>query len=405
MRERENKRKANLKKKEEREQKERETRARMNIPTLTKGFYVGPSQIKLSGFLNTGIKRKREVKESEKVNREDMELGKENREDMEPGKGEKEPKKDNSKEKELDATKSEDVVQTTKKTSKQQEPKPQTTASVDPPLPPMAPPKSRAPLQPRSTNPIIRPKPLFFAEPSKPSIPVDDNWDLFLASNTQIERELASPDTRSNRSITAPPPARPCIAPIYDDTDLLDMISTQDLDYTEDNAPAEPEQYEYLVGQLDSKDWVKKESSNDYNIEDTSINKVEFKEEPRREVESSPESDYGDDIDYESAPEEEHLRPSHPPEDPTFRNLQSNPSHNNTIPPIKSNPKPKDSDFDDGIKDSELSDLLAGCETESTNPTPPTEPFTQSPQDNAVFESFDYGEFELSTQEMRELSG
>lgn len=392
MREREHKRKANLRKKTEREQKEREARARMNIPTPTKGIYVGPSQIKLSGFLNTAVKRKRGEMEPEKENKEDM--------------GEEEPKNEHSEEKELEATKSEVGMQAMKRApepraAKTEEPESQTITPIDPPLPPIAPPKSRAPLQPRSTNPIIRPKPLFFAELTKAPIPIDDDWDSFLASNTQIERELASPGTISNRPITAPPPARPCIMPVYDDMDILDMISTQDLDYTEDNAPVEPEHYEYPKGKSDSKDQVRKESTYEYKVEETSIDKVELKKEPRREDECNPESDYGDDIDYESDPEEEHLRPNHPPEDHPLSN--PNPNHSNTIPSINPSPKPEDSDFDDGIQDSELSDLLAGCETESPNPTNPTEPFTESPQDNAVFESFDYGDFELSTQEMREF--
>ena len=402
MRERENKRKANLKKKVEREQKEREARTRMNIPSPVKGFYVGPSQIRLSGFLSTGVKRKRE----------DIE--------RETGKME---------EKELEATKcEEEQLETTKRkptepeTASPEKPSPQRRGLTDPTLLSMASPKSRAPLQPRSANPTILPKPLFFAEPTKSSVTNEDDWDSFLASNTQIERELADPTARPN---VAPPPTRPCITLVSDDMDILDLILTQDLDYTDESVsfkssiPQEESKHDdQLIGKLDFKDEAKKESGIEYEVKAELDYKVEFRAGIEQQSHCKAEFDYGDDIDCEPDRKDENATYLHsnnhspfpynePNDEPTF---EKGPLHHNydiDTSTIKLATQKEDSDFDDGIKDEEFETFIASCETKlphaSEHPNnPTTEPFPAQRHTSAMG-SFDYGDFELSTQEMREL--
>ena len=448
MRERENKRKANLKKKTEREQKEREARAKMGISEPGKGFYVGPSQIRLSGFLG---KRKREESrmEMEMENKEDKEL--------EPGKSE------------------EEESQTTKENNPEpllangEKAQPQSEACM-PPIPPMAPPKSRAPLQlrpansivfpisraplqPRSANPIIRPKPLFFAEPPKPSVAIEDDWDSFFSSNTQVEREIACPNTTAKFPIADIPPARPRIRPVIDDTDILDMISTQDLDYAEEEAPFEPcvtedetKCKDYPKRSSDPGDEAKQDHDDAYRAKEHKVKeqpgcKAETKQESSSGDDLYPESDYGDDTDCFREPGDTDINFvdfNNPPpfgldeldEDVYFGNYLSDQEHEDdpltvmlnsptflakhlanktptppTLPPTKTD----DSNFDDGIKDEEFEDFAADCESKPSDApqdrdAPATEPFTASRESPAlVLENFDYGDFELSTQEMREL--
>ena len=428
MRERENKRKANLKKKAEREQKEREVRARMGIPEPVKGVYVGPSQIRLSGFLG---ERKREETRPEAEKREEKVFETLNRV------------------KEEEKARAANRTSREPETSKPEKPKSQVTRSMNLPLLPMAPPKSRAPLQPRPANPTIYPKPPFFAQPPKPSIVNEDDWDSFFASNTQVEREIARPKTTAKLPITVITPARPCIAPVIDGTDTLDMISTQELDHAEEEAPVkpcvpneEPRCNGYSKRGSESRDEARKEDGHKYKVRECKVEeqpgcKAETKQELTLEDEIYPESDYGDDadlfcesenmdinlIDFKNPqpfgldePDEElhfggYLSDQEYEDDPLTVKLNSPTFLANyianrtpTLPP----PKTEDFDFDD-IKDEEFEDLIADFETNSAQSpqnvdTPATEPFTASRDTPApIEESFDYGEFELSTQEMREL--
>ena len=412
MRERENKRKANLRKKAERDQREREARARMGIPEPVKGFYVGPSQIRLSGFLG---KRTREETEGEE------ETGDKENTEAARGQGtEQDPRKEDKGEQRLEVFNQEEELETLNRKAPECDTakSPQIIPSAVPSLQLMAPPKSRAPLRPRSANPIIRPKPLFFADLPKSSVAIEDDWDSFLASNTQIEREIASPKRAPIVSMACSPPARPCIRPIKDEKDILDMISTQDLDYTEEEAPVGvcvPKEELRCDGHVYEAKEVTIKEQLDCNAETT--------EEPTPEDDPYPESDYGDDIDDFQEPGDTEINlidfKSPPPfaliepdEDFCFRDHPSDQAYEDDPVTAKLNSstylahylanrtstplalplaKTEGSDFDDGIEDEELEDLLADCE--STGP--------QSLA--AVLDSFDYGDFELSTQEMREL--
>lgn len=394
MRERENKRKANLKKKIEREEREREARARMDIPSPVKGFYVGPSQIRLSGFLGTGVKRKRgEVQPSTKnEDKVSHEIAK-------------------SEDRELEITERKAPQPETATAEKSRSQKPECTKRFPQQ---MAPPISRAPLQPRLANPIILPKPLFFAEPAKLSTAIEDDWDSFLASNTQIEQELAGLDT-ATKVPTASPPTRPVLIPVYDTTDILDMISTQDLDYVDEDVPLEP-----MVPNLGSKagyyskaasasgDEFKKECIHGHE-NGCRYRLAQVRKELGYEGSDESESDYGNDAEYESDCKVEIF------DDICLSNngpfganqpdiLPNNNNHNNNNPTLSPNPpQNSDYDFDDGIKDSEFQTLIADYETKqplSDTRTPPSRPATQH---IPGLERSDYADLELSTQDMWEF--
>ncbi len=403
MRERENKRKANLKKKVEREEREREARARMNIPSPIKGFYVGPSQIRLSGFLGTGVKRKRgEVQPStENKDKETLEIAK-------------------SEDQKLEITERKAPEPEMATTEKPKSQKPECTKHS---LQQMAPPNSRAPLQPRSANPIIPPKPLFFAEPAKLSIAIEDDWDSFLASNTQIEQELAGPDTTTKVPTASPPPARPFLIPVNDTTDILDMILTQDLDYTDDNVPVEPRVPNlesdaecYSKAASVSRDEVKKECIHGHENE-CRYTVAQARKELSYEGSGKSESDYGDDAGYEldlkvenideiCLSNDQRLGVNQPDKEPGLADMLPNDDYGNDSPTLSPNPQNSDFDFDDGIKDSEFQTLIADYETNQPHSSPPSDTHTPpcpAPPHISGLERSDYGDFELSTQDTREL--
>ena len=232
IKEREARRKANLKRKEERLQREREARHRMGIPTppAKEGIQVGPSQLHLSSFMYAGVKRKRDDGEEEEE--------------------EKEEKSGIQKE-------GEPVVQE------------QQTSPLE--IPP-----SRQPLQPLPANPtswrltpsqiakLYPPKVRDFAvqenhaSPKRPPVPRKlrpfelnaTSEDDFFVSNTQIQRELSPPPTPPPRTmpndvcIARPPtPSPPVFKPPAsneDTADLLALISTQDLDFTDEPTQRPP---------------------------------------------------------------------------------------------------------------------------------------------------------------------
>ena len=234
IKEREARRKANLKRKEERLQREREARHRMGIPTppAKEGIQVGPSQLHLSSFMYAGVKRKRDDGEEE----------------------EKEEKSGIQKE-------GEPVVQE------------QQTSPLE--IPP-----SRQPLQLLSANAtswrltpsqiakLYPPKVRDFAVQENPASPKrapvpsklrpfelnatseDDCFDDFFVSNTQIQRELSPPPTPPSRTMPndvciarLPTPSPPVFKPpasSEDTADLLALISTQDLDFTDEPTQRPP---------------------------------------------------------------------------------------------------------------------------------------------------------------------
>lgn len=281
IKEREARRKANLKRKEERVQKEREARHRMGIPTPPpkEGIQVGPSQLHLSGFMYAGGKRKMGEKEEEKeagIPRQGGLVVQEQQGHPVEAPGSPKPLKTSSPNTIPTLTMPSQLANA--KSSKVQELALQNRA-----LPNRAPP-ARFPLQSKSTNPTMQPKSLagnkhawgvqtkasnlqehklspmiseenrtirlgtsrFIPPPSKPPKPKpipDDNLDDFFVSNTQIQRELSpppAPPTISPPHVIPtlrppPPPPPPPFKPHLtneDTTDLLSLISTQDLDFS-----------------------------------------------------------------------------------------------------------------------------------------------------------------------------
>ena len=373
MREREHKRKANLKRKAERDEKDREARRRMNIPEPVKGFYVGPSQIKMSGFLDTGVKSDKEDTKSE--------IG--DRKSAEP-----EAKREG-----LQIAGIEVPAAQTARTETPPSPKP---GSFDHPVLPMAPPKLRMPLEPRSANSIVRSKPLFFAESVKSSFVIEDDWDSILASGTQIARELAAPDLGPNIHIVAPPSVRPCVEIASDDIDFLDIISTQDLDDVAEESLTKPS--------MPEQEPIYSDCPKERHISDKAKNQTENKiGGPDHENSYKSESDYSEDAAYNPNQGAEHN--NEPPSDIDA-----------IIPVHPPTGTTKDSEFDDGIKDDEFNDIIAVCETKraplpknipihtphithtSNKPEPP-----KAHLDTNQYASSDYGDFDLSTQEMLEL--
>ena len=138
-------------------------------------------------------------------------------------------------------------------------PQPQSTTSHTRPAPPSATksiPPSPQPTLPNPLQPSAARR--GFDHTSKKSIfdfplPPDDTWAAYLVSNTQIERELSTPDPLSpQRATFLPPPYQkhsstsaktpipPAIKALRDDTAaLLAGLCTQDLDYDIDPLAAE----------------------------------------------------------------------------------------------------------------------------------------------------------------------
>ncbi|CAL8582980.1 hypothetical protein XPA_008620 [Xanthoria parietina] len=236
----------NKRKKAERDEKDRETRKRMGIPEPSK-FKIGPSQLSLGSFVGVAPKHRKpepikdevpecsfpyspvETAEAEETNMDcpdvpsiledpdctnletsgipsdPLENGRTSQHKVGPSK----------------SPPSEEVKSTTMVPS---------TTLMPPPPPP---PPSRIPSRTNVSNSV----PATCTEPSKPIAPAaaaESDWDIFLDSNTQVEREIAchpakppisaadkrpTSDTNIQQSIT--PPA-----------DLLAGISTQDLQYS-----------------------------------------------------------------------------------------------------------------------------------------------------------------------------
>ncbi len=98
---------------------------------------------------------------------------------------------------------------------------------------------SRRPLQPLSPNILTKSKAPFIATPTKPYKSSIENWDDFVVSNTQVERELSIQKPKAPPLVYTAKPG-PAIVQIDDPSDLLGMISTQDLICSVKGSPTIP---------------------------------------------------------------------------------------------------------------------------------------------------------------------
>lgn len=172
--EKERKRKANLKKREERLVKEREARKKAHLPDV-KGAHIAPSQLQLA-FPGGAINRMEE--------RTHAAFGDDS---LHP---------------------------------RQNIHKPTDDAGVS---------KLNCPLQritPAVTN---NTKSAPFGTSENPWDTCVEDWDEFLVSNTQLERELSAPRVKAPLMICTRDPAPTCTG-LDDPIDMLDLISTQDLE-------------------------------------------------------------------------------------------------------------------------------------------------------------------------------
>ncbi len=265
--EREARRKANLKRKEERVQREREARHRMGIatPPAKEGIHVGPSQLHLSGFLYAGVKRKTEEGEEAEDRAQRQEKLVKQEHQYRPA----EP---------LLSANPRPQWMMPSQIANANSPKARDFALQDSYTPPKPTSPARCPLQAKSMNPVLhksmdglqpkasdlpkpqdRPSPRPLAQiantdlpifkkpplmppPLKPESLPEDYLDDFFVSNTQIQRELSPPPTPPAKPTphtvpiihppTIPPPAT------EDPATLLTLLSTQDLDFTDEPTPA-----------------------------------------------------------------------------------------------------------------------------------------------------------------------
>ncbi|KAL8853591.1 MAG: hypothetical protein Q9221_001577 [Calogaya cf. arnoldii] len=232
----------NKRKKAEKDEKDRELRKRMGIPEPSK-FSIGPSQLSLGAFVAGGLKQKK----LEPIKDEMPECSSPYTptESINPGEANADcpnvpglPECPEGIMRETPVVPSELLECCS---TSQQKVGPQTSSlsqnlknTIVVPSPKLMPP----PPLPRRMSPKpsqLVPAPTGSTEPSKPvdaAAATESDWDMFLDSNTQVEREIscqpASPpmpaaDQRPISATTSQPFGTPA--------DLLDGISTQDLQY------------------------------------------------------------------------------------------------------------------------------------------------------------------------------
>ncbi|KAL8743872.1 MAG: hypothetical protein Q9190_003826, partial [Brigantiaea leucoxantha] len=255
---REERAKENKRKKAEKLERDRETRKKMGIPEPVQN-HVGPSQLSLGDFVKAGMKRDREELE-------------ENKENIEPSAVKQEEKHITSQRHSFSpqapATTRPNCASCTISLCQEQKTSPKRSSTslsasshrphmISKPLaranPAQAPPSTciqkdpqpartiRKPLSVISPNISMPPPPRppqhgNIRSPKLSKTPVDD-WDCFLDTNTQIEREIS--DAASPKSsVVASPAQSSSAAKVLDDTeDFLASISTQDLDYSSSQSP------------------------------------------------------------------------------------------------------------------------------------------------------------------------
>ncbi|KAL2041946.1 hypothetical protein N7G274_005134 [Stereocaulon virgatum] len=274
IKEREARRKANVKRRDEKIQREREARQRMGIESPVKGgIHVGPSQLHLGEFMHMGVQRKRAEPHCENINLERKCTVATSLKDCQAPAITSRPSR-----KPLQVITT-NVIKQQKDNAELEELRTQgqsrcteiTVATESPPPPPsqalptalaaqrrrlaktedsklddkeptrcetasMGPPPLPGRLQPQPSATTAQHKPPRSGLTYKPPDPVDDCWDDFFVSNTQIVREL-SPPALNNISNTlhaalpsSKPPSTLSIPPKDDTASLLNLLSTQDLD-------------------------------------------------------------------------------------------------------------------------------------------------------------------------------
>lgn len=172
--EKERKRKTNLKKRMERLAKEREARKKAHFPDVKEG-HIAPSQLQLafpSGAINRSEERTRAAFGDDSVQPRQINL------------------------------------------------KPTDNTGVS---------KLKCPLQQTTPTVTNNSGSAPFATPENPWDTCVQNWEEFLVSNSQLERELSAPRVKPPLTICTRDPAPTCTG--FDDpVDMLDLISTQDLE-------------------------------------------------------------------------------------------------------------------------------------------------------------------------------
>ena len=225
---------------------------------------------------------------------------------------------------------------------------------------PMGPPPLPGRLQPKPSATTAQPKPPRTALTYKPPDPVDDCWDDFFVSNTQIVRELSPPALKTTlttlHAISTPskPPIAPPISPKDDTTNLLAFLSTQDLDVSDILTQALPQ---------------------------APLPRPSPPQQPSPENTDLLAQILNQDLDYLDYPNE--LKLTQTPQIP--------------------HPQTPSSDFTDDLTVSDLEDFALEIETSLQSPREPHE--LQQCQEAAQLaaEAYDIG-FEFSTQDLRELA-
>ena len=314
MKAREARRKANIKRKEERNEREREMRREMGLPEPVKeGFHVGPSQLSLGKFVVAGQKRKRDGSFCEDIKVDKEEAVDTKSEACQTSSLQRKPWRNPLKIISPNAKLPESLPVGASKNRP-----PRTTdlkkPQIPPPWPPpltsnpkivspkkstqqkqsairerprtairndikeqksqpvyMGPPPLRRPSHLQNTTTISNQKLCNDPPQDKPPDMVEDCWDDFFASSTQIARELSPPSTQTIP--IAPPPPVPAthlqppvpfsIPPKHDTTTLLNQISTQDLDFSDELTQPLPhilspdtagDQTHHLLAQISTQD-------------------------------------------------------------------------------------------------------------------------------------------------------
>ncbi|KAI4249702.1 MAG: hypothetical protein L6R40_000491 [Gallowayella cf. fulva] len=233
--------KENKRRKAEKDEKEREVRKRMGIEEPVKND-VGPSQLRLGAFVIVGKKPKEEERCSPLSPYEDILVEDPAVECLDTGPA-------------VPETALKPPIKSDHPPPRQENEaifSPSKTPSVAPictpprktveketiPLSHFMPPPSRPPLKKLSSNSVVRPS--ICPPRSIPTSAVQTDWDLFLDSNTQVEREISEPQAKPHvpSTLYSVPVPQTAVEPrSMEPTDILTGISTQDLQYCSSPPP------------------------------------------------------------------------------------------------------------------------------------------------------------------------
>jgi hypothetical protein len=277
IKEREARRKANIKRRDEKIQRERETRQRMGLEDPVKGgIHVGPSQLHLGEFMHMGVKRMREEPHCENIKLErKCTVSTSSKECQAPAitpRPHYKPlqvittnvtmqQRNDAKLEELKMqgqSRCTEIIVTMesspsppsqtsptalaaqrKRRARIEDSKLDDKGPTESETAPMGPPPLPGRLQPKPSTTTAQPKSPRTVLTYKPPDPVDGCWDDFFVSNTQIVRELSPPALKTIpttlHAILTPskPPIALPLSPKDNTIDLLDFLSTQDLDVSD----------------------------------------------------------------------------------------------------------------------------------------------------------------------------